>query len=403
MSSNNLPQIDETFNYAKVRSILTRPDNSMIQHHIDQILTIIKNKDESMIIQTWTHITEINLILNEIEPWCSLSKIKFPIAQERLESYILSLIYPLWITPKMINDDLSFHDKVISLLSLVTPEFMCFNISKDRQSLIENAIDEVHMIDCSTTDSPMHLMYHIHECCNSLYVARNIYKSSNFGADDLISVLVYVIIQALPEHLISNCQWIEYWYTPKESRSDESFCMYTNFIVAIAYICSLEPESSLVKVDLNDDNPPEIITHRFSTEEYILLIEPIRKAINNLQEIEERAKGATIGATIGAAVASPFAVLSAVLTTGFGIPISIGIITAGVAIGSTFGAIVPLTVRKSLNDIAKCVEHINNGKLKQYGIAIINPFVTNRIYLTTVSLSNVKYLEFIVKSLHNPT
>jgi len=370
-----------------------------IQCYIDQIHTLIQNRDPTMIHQTWKHITEINLLLHTIEPWCNLSKIEFYVAQEQLESYILSSIYPIWITPKMITDDQVFYDKVANLSSLITLEFMSLSLSTHSLPLIENAIDELRVVDLHNTISPMRLMYHIHECCNSLFIAFNDHGSIEFGADNLISALVYVIIQVRPQHLISICQWIEDWYTPEESRSGEFFCMYTNLIVAIAYISSLEPESELVKVDIYNDNPPEMIAQRLSQDEYKTIIQSIRQIINHQKENEERAKGAGIGATIGMVVASPLALISAFVAPAVIIPMSIGIITAGFAIGSTFGAIVPLTVKKSMNEIIEYTEHINTDKLQKHGITLVNPFVTNRIYLVTVSLSNVKFLEFAVKSL----
>jgi hypothetical protein len=386
-------------------SILSRQDNQPIQSHIDQILIIVKQKEPSMALQVWEHILEINKLLENTEPWSSLSKIKFLIAKEQLESYILSLIHPLWITNEMITNDKIFCDKTKALSSLINREFIddALTSSQQQQQLISNAIDELHMMDLHSDKSPIQLLYHIHECCNSLVVALKGSSALCGGADGLVSSLIYVIVHAKPQHLISICQWIEEWCTPDENRSGELFCMYTNFFVAISYIYSLEPESSLIKVELNNDSPPDQIAQKISQEEYLAIINPIRNSITSLKELDERAKGAGIGATIGAVITSPIAIILSMMTSGLGIPMSIGLITTGAAIGSTIGAFVPLNVRKTINDITYCVNQINDTKLRIHDMSIINPFVTNHIYLTTVRLSDVKFLEFVVKSLKNST
>ena len=291
-----------------------------IQFHIDQIFTIVKHKDPSMTIQTWEHIAEINLLLTKIDPWCSMSKVRFIVAKEQLESHILSTIYPLWITSDMTKDDQTFHMKVVSLSSLITLEFIGISLSRSRQPLIDNAINELSMMDCHPIQSPIQLLYHIHECCNSLFVALSGYILTDGCADGLVSMLVYVIVHTKPQHLISICRWIEEWSSPEENRSSELFCMHTNLCIAVSYICSLEPESSLINVDINNDNPPEIITQRLPIGEYLSILKTIKNSINELKELRERAKGVGIGATIGAVVASPIALFIGLMTTGLAIP-----------------------------------------------------------------------------------
>jgi len=76
-------------------------------------------------------------------------------------------------------------------------------------------------------------------------------------------------------------------------------------------------------------------------------------------------------------------------------------VTTGVTLGTTFGAVIPLNIRKLFKDTSRCVNEINEKSLKKYGIVLINPFITNRIYLTSASFPAITSLEFITQTFHN--
>lgn len=363
----------------RVSTILLRPDNQPIRA---RIISLIKYHHDTTTAQVWAQIGEINQLLVNIEPWSQLSPVRLIVAKEYLESHILSLIYPCWITPQQITEDRLFHEKMLSLVPLVTLEFMNLTISPSNQPLIDNAIAELSVMDDHKDQSPMRLLYHIHECCNSLVVALDGYKNNDSagGADGLVSALVYVIVQAHPKHLISMGQWIEQWSPPTENRSSELFCMYTNLLIAIGYISTLDPDCSIVRVELNDP-PPPVLKQRLSEEQYSSIMTQITTANH---QIKERAKGAGIGGTIGAIVTSPMAIMLTMATTGIGIPLSIGLVTAGIAIGTTIGALVPLNIRMAMTDLDRCVEQINRHTLQPHGLLLINRNTT---------------LEFVVRSL----
>lgn len=383
-----------------IQTIISLPTNKQITTLIDQLI-MIKMDDPQRMINFCQLIEHINRLVDETEPYCFLSKYKLVIVKEKLHSYIMSLIYPLWINSKMRSSDLLFHNKIKTLSSLITPKFMGVLLPSTQNYIFDNAVEEIHLMDLNPSESPIKLLFHIYECCNSLLIVLRGCEQTLDGADGLVSTLVLAIVKACPCHLISICHWIEDWYNPFESQTNELFCMFSNFLIAMTYIYSLEPNSVLIRVNINETLPPSAMIDLISNEEYLSVVQPLKNLINSVTEIKKRVIEVGIGATIGALIMSPFAI--SLLVTGIGTPISLGLMTTGITIGSTLGTIVPFKTSQSVTDINNYVDNVNNNVLKNKGIVMINPLINNRIHIPIpipISIpTNVIFLEFVVKFL----
>jgi len=266
-------------------------DNIPIKNIIDHIIASVRV--DPTFRDIWDDIDKIHVLMEHIQPWTSLSKPRLALAREHLQSYILSQIYPIWITSQIINEDQLFYDRIVRLSPLMKPESV--GITLPDSVLFDNAVTELKELDAHLPDAPTQILYRLYECYNSLVVAVRRCQNVPDGSDGLLPTLILTIIRACPHHLISTCHWIEQWCDPTISRSGELFCILTNIIGAITYIYSLEPESKLIRINVNDKCPPDIILSRLSIDEYNTIIDPIRTTIHNfsdsyLTEIEERAK-----------------------------------------------------------------------------------------------------------------
>lgn len=380
--------------FKEIEKIISNSENVLIKNAISNMTKLSKEGNNDLI---WNHMGKIYVLLNHTPPWCGLTPAKFNLAKELIYSYVMSHIYLNWITPQMKLQDQIFYDKITTLTTLITPEYLDINLSIMKTELIDETVKELVQLDLLHIDAPIQLLYHIYTCYNNLLVAIQ----KTITSDSLVSLLMLVIVRAHPHHLISMCQWIEQWSDPNTKQDSELFCVFTNLMVAITYLQTLKPENSLIRVDLSGHPLPEMILNRISQEEYLSIIDPIRQLLNSFtqsysREIGERVKGAGIGGTIGAIVAAPIALLFSFLTTGFGIPFSLGIISTGMALGTSLGAVIPLNIQKMIVDTVKYIDYVNQNQLKKYGIVLLNPFITNRLYLASRSFHNITTLEFMV-------
>lgn len=215
--------------------------NDEINTYIVRILDLIKTDDNNKIYEIWNTINIINNIINTHTHWQHLKTYQKEEYKNKLQSQIMTLIYPLWITDTLVQKDIFFHNKIQQISSIMTPSFLEITLPQERYYLIENATNEIRNLDSHYFDSPIKLLCFIYESFNSITVALKTTDNPNIEIDYLISTFVYVIIQAQPKNIISICQWIDEMSNPNISRSDELFYIYTHLLVCVSYIYNFHP------------------------------------------------------------------------------------------------------------------------------------------------------------------
>jgi hypothetical protein len=338
-------------------------------------------------VQVWEYLDKIEQYLTTTKPWSDLTEVKFVVFREELWSYIYSMMYPYWRerNHKLQDDDLSFHDRVVTLVSVMKQNFMGIEIPPSKDQLLDEAIDQIRELDQHVGELPTRMLCRLHDACNTLSVIlKDEQVSVPAGVDGFISCLIWVVIKAKPQHLISISQWIEECQSPYESQSGELNYIFTHMLVAIQYILTLEPNSKVVRVELQDiilarnEVPTDLPV---SYQDLYPLLKPILAKTR-------RFKGAGIGATISSVVLSPVT-LALSFFMGFGIPMMIGIIATGTALGSTIGALVTPNHNKHIEQLVSDA----NKVLKEKGMTLIDPLLTNR---TNPEVTDIKYVEFLL-------
>lgn len=208
--------------------------NDEITQYVDDIINIFKTNDTEKNNKIWNNIDNINILISN--NWNHLNKYQKEQMKNKIQSQIMSLIYPIWITDEITQQNLFFYNKTLYVSTIITPSFLEITLPTDRFYLIENAIVELHNLDVHYFESPLKLLCYIYECFNSITVALKTPEHPDIEIDILIATLVYVIIQTKPKNFIAISRWIDEMTNPTDSRTGELYYIYTHFVVAISYI-----------------------------------------------------------------------------------------------------------------------------------------------------------------------
>lgn len=215
-------------------------------------------------------------------------------------------------------------------------------------------------------------------------------------ADTLISAFVLGMARARLQRLPSTLAFIDDFYDPGQ-RMGRLFCNFVSVCCACTYLDQFQPHSRIERCSLFSSDVPSVLAERISSEEYNKLLQPLRDLVRDTKYSTVRAKGAGIGAAIGTAVAAPIALAVGILTIGLGAPVSLGVLAAGSAIGSSAGAAVPLVGNKVFKAMMAQVETINTI-LEPRSFVLLDPKVTNRINATS-DVKKITDIEWVVRVL----
>lgn len=384
-----------------VVDVLNLPQNKFIK---DLFETFLKSPptDKSLWSQCVSHIIQsLNNYLNTSKNWNMLSPPQLQCSKEQITRYFFKLIHPMWYSGDLKEKDNIFYQHLISIQRLLTPQLIDLPDEIINHQLFVNSVDEMYTMDLHCDESPFHLLLSITSCCNSLsIVLRNYAGRVAGGADGLVNILILTIVKTIPKHWHSLIMWI-YEFSSDMDQSGELFCLYTQMTIATHYLASLTPTCRIVRVPLIcEQRPSQLLTHFHDEREYNSILEPLREIIRReSNEMMTRLKGSMIGTIIGGVISSPFAIAVGILTSGFGIPLGVGLVAVGTTLGGACGAVIPLNIGQQKHSMFIYIDSVNYSILKDKTLILISPFITNHLNLITSTCSQIKDIEFIVKSM----
>lgn len=188
-----------------------------------------------------------------------------------------------------------------------------------------------------------------------------------------------------------------------EDRNGELFCYFVSFNLAYEYLEKIEPGSVLVKTPLDMKKEPRILRNRIPQSDYREILSVISGFTKKTDFTAMRAKSARKGLSIGLALSIPIAAVVGLTTLGLGSPLSMLIVGAGAGIGSACGAANPKELKKSFNEFNGYIENLNSTVLKEHGVFLVSPLVTNSFNnffgISQNSARKVTHVKWIVKTL----
>nr|ODN91886.1 vacuolar protein sorting-associated protein 9 [Cryptococcus depauperatus CBS 7841] len=155
--------------------------------------------------------------MTQVEPWKSQSPAEFDNALEAMEKLVMNRLYNYTFTPQLVpsqpitTDDLE-RDAVLSqrvrLFGWIREKHLDVPESEAAQGFLGFAEQELSKIN--HYKAPRDKMICLLNCCKVIYAGliRNTYGASG-GADAFIPILIFVVLRANPENLISNLEYIQ--------------------------------------------------------------------------------------------------------------------------------------------------------------------------------------------------
>ncbi|SNX87449.1 related to VPS9 (involved in vacuole trafficking) [Melanopsichium pennsylvanicum] len=185
--------------------------------------------------------------MRECDVWKNLSDSDFENAKEAMEKLVMNRLYPYTFTPAVRKegrwavqtDDLE-RDRVltqrIGLFGWLSEEHLDVPVGDHSRGFIEFSIQE--LLKINHYKAPRDKLICILNCCKVIFgMIRHL--SSQENADTFIPVLIFVVLKANPEHLISNVEYISRFRNPDRLSSESGYYL-SSLMGAIAFIETMD-------------------------------------------------------------------------------------------------------------------------------------------------------------------
>ncbi|GAC97871.1 hypothetical protein PHSY_005459 [Pseudozyma hubeiensis SY62] len=185
--------------------------------------------------------------MRECDVWKNLGDTDFENAKEAMEKLVMNRLYPYTFTPAVHKegrwavqtDDLE-RDRVlrqrIGLFGWLSEEHLDVPVGDHSRGFIEFSIQE--LLKINHYKAPRDKLICILNCCKVIFgMIRHL--SSQENADTFIPVLIFVVLKANPEHLISNVEYISRFRNPDRLSSESGYYL-SSLMGAIAFIETMD-------------------------------------------------------------------------------------------------------------------------------------------------------------------
>ncbi|CAO1622567.1 unnamed protein product [Parajaminaea phylloscopi] len=196
--------------------------------------------------------------MRQCSVWNSLPDAEFDNAREAMEKLVMNRLYNLTFTPAVAKegrwtpqtDDLE-RDKVlaqrIELFSWIKEEHLDVPTGDHSRGFIDFAIQE--LLKINHYKAPRDKLICILNCCKVIFgLIRHLGSDEN--ADTFVPVLIFVVLKANPEHLISNVEYIGRFRDPSKLSSESGYYL-SSLMGATAFIETMD-YSSLSNISHED-------------------------------------------------------------------------------------------------------------------------------------------------------
>ncbi|KAG8973019.1 hypothetical protein FRB90_010040, partial [Tulasnella sp. 427] len=172
----------------------------------------------------------ITVKMREVEPWKKTSEAEFDNASEAMEKLVMNRLYDYTFTPQIdqtshpvTTDDLE-RDHVLrqrmKLFGWVREEHLDVPTGEGSTGFLNFAQQE--LLKMNHYKAPRDKLICILNCCKVIFgLIRHLHKDE--GADSFIPILIYVVLKANPEHMISNIEYISRFRSPEKLQGESGY------------------------------------------------------------------------------------------------------------------------------------------------------------------------------------
>jgi hypothetical protein len=196
--------------------------------------------------------------MRETDIWRNATEEEFDNAMEGMEKLVMNRLYeytytpclPLLTPPRPVTADDLERDRVLSqriaLFSWVRPRHLDIpelesdnNDGNGNTGFLEFAQQELCKVN--HYKAPRDKLICILNCCKVIFgLIRHLRKDE--GADSFVPMLIYVVLRANPEHLLSNVEFINRFRNPAKLQSEAGYYL-SSLMGAVQFIESMDHTS----------------------------------------------------------------------------------------------------------------------------------------------------------------
>ncbi|KAI0091528.1 hypothetical protein BDY19DRAFT_983844 [Irpex rosettiformis] len=193
----------------------------------------------------------ISVKMRECDVWKNASDAEFENAMEGMEKLVMNRLYDYTFTPQIARmvpprpitaDDLErdhILEQRIALFRWIEPNHLDIPDKHGREGFLMFAQQE--LLKINHYKAPRDKLICILNCCKVIFgLIRHLQREE--GADSFIPILIYVVLKANPEHLLSNVEFINRFRNPTKLQSEAGYYL-SSLMGAISFIETLDHTS----------------------------------------------------------------------------------------------------------------------------------------------------------------
>ncbi|KAK6910734.1 hypothetical protein I203_104766 [Kwoniella mangroviensis CBS 8507] len=186
----------------------------------------------------------------QVEPWKSQTPAEFDNALEAMEKLVMNRLYNYTFTPQLVpsqpitTDDLE-RDAVfaqrVRLFGWVREKHLDVPEGEATQGFLGFA--EQELLKINHYKAPRDKMICILNCCKVIFgLIRNVYGAEATGADAFVPILIFVVLQANPDNMLSNIEYISRFRSASKLQGEAGYYL-SSLSGAIAFIETMDASS----------------------------------------------------------------------------------------------------------------------------------------------------------------
>ncbi|KAF4592930.1 hypothetical protein EYR38_008636 [Pleurotus pulmonarius] len=210
----------------------------------------------------------ISIRMREVDAWKTASDVEFDYAMEGMEKLVMNRLYEFTFTPQVAravpprpitSDDLE-KDRILSqrigLFGWIEEKHLDIPVGEGSKGFLMfaqqghiflwrasrgNSLFLLELLKMNHYKAPRDKLICILNCCKVIFgLIRHLRKEE--GADSFVPILIFVVLKANPDHLISNVEFINRFRNPAKLQSEAGYYL-SSLMGAVSFIETMDHTS----------------------------------------------------------------------------------------------------------------------------------------------------------------
>ncbi|KAJ6498340.1 hypothetical protein DFH09DRAFT_1052082 [Mycena vulgaris] len=253
-SSSDAGKTDPPFDFQKFLDQMKTRNAEIVAKYLKSFLSNFAKRTFTVSDQVKIINDFLNFIvkpMRESDIWKNASDAEFDNALEGMEKLVMNQLYQFTFTPQVVHavprrqitaDDLE-RDRVltqrIALFGWIREPHLDIPVGEGSQGFLMFAQQE--LLKVNHYKAPRDKLICILNCCKVIFgLIRHLKKEE--GADSFVPILIFVVLKANPEHLLSNVEFINRFRNPVKLQSEAGYYL-SSLMGAVSFIETMDHTS----------------------------------------------------------------------------------------------------------------------------------------------------------------